>query len=92
MTEATFSCLERLGNTPDEIAESLSVKQIKGSKREPHSCPIAQYLRGQYPRAKISVCHDMVRLDDVVMSPPKPVRDFIHGFDMGDYPNLQVTR
>lgn len=88
-----LKALEQLGNTSDEIAEALSVKEIKGRPRHSTACPIAHYLKDALPECEtIHVCIPHAYLDSALNSSiplPAPVKDFIRKFDAGEYLNLK---
>lgn len=74
--------LARMGNTPDEVAETLRKASIKGIPCNAEECPIANYTSKQcgcdvwvgYNRCGPELSSDTFDM-------PKPVREFIDTFD-----------
>jgi hypothetical protein len=79
--------LAGLGNTPDEIADKLWTEGITGLRRSASYCPVAQYLRREYPSVSVSSTNIGVLSDGhgVVIGAPDPIVDFIYNFDTGSY-------
>lgn len=92
------SLLNVLGNTADEVADSLRLRGIKGYKGDACQCPVANYLiaeLGTYPGDLVT--YDIVSYstpDDSGFSfrTPEPVFQFILRFDTGVYPDLRAER
>lgn len=91
--------LERLGSTPDEIAQSLRVSGVKGMRRQGNSCPITHWLEKQMggraftSQQSVSWIEgpDLREIDPTAMvwvAVPEPVVDFVTRFDDGVYPDL----
>lgn len=96
--------LASLGNTADEVAESLRRQGIKGQRHSRSSCPILNgiyqacpnywtglriYGRGKKPDGSYSY---WATLEDFqIMDPtlPQPVINFIGEFDSGNYADLE---
>jgi hypothetical protein len=82
--------LAALGETPEQVAETLKAQGIKGDRHSPHSCPIYHYLTGkgysveclsQFGIYTISPYYGDIKM-------PKVVERFIVAFDQGKYPEL----
>jgi hypothetical protein len=98
--------LKSLGNTADEVAESLREQGIKGVKLSKCHCPILNAIYKACPDywsglriVNGNKCgdhwHYSASLDDCqIMDPslPQPVMDFIGEFDSGKYPDLEVKK
>lgn len=87
--------LAKLGNTADEIAQSLQVKSIVGDQGDVSFCPIAIYLKGEFPTMGVDVDPDAIYLWDLGgpsfechVKPPLAVKTFIGDFDRATYPEL----
>jgi len=79
--------IKNLGNTPDEIYSLLLKNGISGRKRDPCSCPIANYLDEKLD-GSVSVFNDevLVRIDKQVFCLPitQACKEFIEEFDKID--------
>jgi len=87
--------LSSLGTTPNEVAESLKQKGIKGKKCNSYYCPIAWSLHHKYPGSYVAVGGTSTYLAlsnggervDVIHS--ECIEKFILMFDIGSYPFLK---
>ncbi len=52
LTSEVHTALGNLGSTSQEIAQTLIAKGVKGKRQNSHKCPIAQYLRMQFPEVE----------------------------------------
>jgi hypothetical protein len=91
--DSILSDLAALGQHPLDIATKLYQLNCQGERQEPESCPIYHYLRFK-GRAIHSITGTYIVLKDnypteIVYLPPR-VREFIHQFDNGCYPNLEL--
>lgn len=98
--ESVLFALDALGNSPVKVAASLIEKGITGNRHSAGSCPIAEYLKAQFPGVSVSTYYssaiyeigDNGLLDDrkeiVNVENPDPVVRFIREFDNGGYPTL----
>ena len=97
----TSGLLAELGNSPDEVAETLRVTGVQGVPRDNRSCAIALYLSalvGSDPSIRsVAVGHcsltiNLVALPDsrpagrLQVQLPKAVRRFVAAFDARQYP------
>lgn len=90
--EELQAALARLGSSPEEIAESLNTKGISGYRRKPTNCPIANYLKQEFPNVGLIYVGGVVCFDETKKIPtPTEVREFINGFDKGFYPKLTAS-
>lgn len=88
--------LAKLGTTTEEIAESLKVKSCKGYRRQAESCPIAVYLKAEFPQYNVFV--DGVWIDMLILGglnstnldAPEVIHDFVQSFDAGQFPDLEA--
>lgn len=97
--------LTSLGNTSEEVAESLRKQGVKGLIRSKCKCPILngiyqalpnywsglQIVNG-YKLAEGNWKYYATLNDDQILDPvlPKPVMNFIGDFDEGKYPDLEA--
>jgi len=82
--------LDILGDTPDEIAESLKQKGIKGEKENCYCCPLAEYLKSQGV-SQVVVTDVKVKgiyRDTLESGSFRKIRDFVFKVDAGEYPDL----
>lgn len=93
--DSILSDLAALGNHPLDIATKLYQLNCQGERQEPESCPIYHYLRfkghkiGPVVSTYTSIqCPDHISLPIIYL--PSMVREFIHQFDNGCYPNLEL--
>lgn len=73
--------LAELGDTAMDVAINLRMKGIKGLRREPFSCPVANYLlseTGYRVGVSPAYTHDI--------ETPAPVAEFVRSFDLGERP------
>jgi hypothetical protein len=99
--DSILSDLAALGNHPLDIATKLYELNCQGKRQEPESCPIYHYLRLK-GRAihSITATYIALKMGDDFFAPilstaniiflPPMVREFIHQFDNGCYPNLEL--
>jgi hypothetical protein len=85
--------LNQLGETPEEVAESLKAKGLKGKRKRAHCCPIYQYLTSH--GLDVGVSPNEIVLYDITtkgcdITAPLPIKQFIYDFDDGKYPNLEI--
>jgi hypothetical protein len=82
--------LAALGETSEQVAETLKAQGIKGYIASPCSCPIYYYLTGKgHPvdcLSHHSICLLSPYYGEVEM--PEVVGRFIVAFDQGKYPEL----
>jgi hypothetical protein len=85
-------------DTPEEVADFLHKRGIKGNRVEANSCPVAQYITSSNFGFEWASVFDTVgagkHLDDVGVSitTPTAVRTFVSEFDLGKYPHLVQER
>lgn len=96
--------LKSLGNTADEVAESLRRQGIKGIKASTCKCPILNAIYTAIPDYWSGLrivngskygdhwSYYASLDDDQICDPtlPQPVMDFIGKFDEGGYPDLEA--
>jgi hypothetical protein len=82
--------LVALGETPEQVAETLKEQGIIGYRQHASSCPIYHYLKSKgYPvdcLSQHSICLLSPYYGDIEM--PEVVGRFIVAFDQGKYPEL----
>lgn len=89
--------IKKLGETPDEIAQALKRRGIKGYKGVFDSCPIANFVSKKVDVDNICVEGDILtfeeRMDEyefhVRIPNREPIRQFISNFDNGYYDFLE---
>jgi len=92
--------LAGLGSTESEVAQTLRSAGIEGTKKSARDCALALYLRavvtGDMRVGSIVVWGPTIVVHrtgglrlPIRLAVPAPVRTFIAGFDLGDYPELQ---
>lgn len=103
-TEAgVTAAVDILGDTSEQVAESLHVRRIQGDRGLCTSCPLVVYLLTIYPDATVYVDRERIRLERDVRSiedgrpevdheiveveTPDPCSDFV-----GDYDDLEHLR
>lgn len=90
--DAIVNALRRLGDTPDQVARTLTEMGIKGRQEDSMSCPLANYLRRELRVERASVFQwAIVHLPNGQgFSPntPDPAYKFAVLFDKGEYPQL----
>jgi len=98
--------LASLGNTPDEVADSLRKQGVKGLVRSSRNCPVINGIyracTNIWPGLRIGNGYKLsdgehwhysaTYNDCQIMDPslPLPVMDFIGKFDTGDYADLEA--
>lgn len=90
------AALARLGNTSEEVAESLKVKGHKGYRRVGGSCPLANYLNSELGDGNgfsVGFCFTELYnsgrvLAEVTHSPQ--IKGFVNQFDDGMFPELEI--
>lgn len=86
--------LKSLGTRGDEVAASLRRLRVKGIKMENTMCPISNALRAQFSNVAVSsgpyaiTIYDALTKDEIMVSTPYYIADFIRQFDKGEYPEL----
>ena len=98
----TSTLLAGLGDSPDEVAESLRAAGVTGVPRDNRSCAVAVYvsaLMGSEPRIRsVAVGHCALSISlltpdrrpagRLMVQLPKPVRRFVADFDDERYPSV----
>jgi hypothetical protein len=96
----TSGLLAEMGNSADEVAETLQATGVQGVPRDNRSCAVALYLSalvGTEPSIRsIAVGHCSLTINLVALDArpagrlqvqlPKPVRRFVAAFDARQYP------
>jgi hypothetical protein len=90
--EKLSQALASLGETPDQVAETLKQAGVRGRRRDYQCCPVASYL------SKVACKNITVGLHKAGYDPmaadgqvdvPSPVQTFILRFDLQEaYPSL----
>jgi hypothetical protein len=88
-----LNILNQLGETSEEVAQSLKDKGFKGKRKRAHCCPIYQYLTSH--GLDVGVSPNEIVLYDITtkgcdITAPLPIKQFIYDFDDGKYPNLEI--
>jgi hypothetical protein len=98
----TTSVLTQLGKSPEEIATALRAASVQGVPKDNHFCAIAVYLTslmGAEPSIRsvtVGPCSLLINLvgpnnrpaGNLLVQLPKPVRQFVAGFDALQYPTV----
>lgn len=84
--------LEELGDTPEEIRESLGRMKIRGSAGNPIDCALARFLGRRFGEAfgvggSLSVS-EAVRWPGASCELPHACNEFVRKFDAARYPEL----
>lgn len=76
--------LAKLGNTPEEVRDTLKVKGIKGIPKDCCRCPVANYLLAEGFKDPgvdgLEVCY-YDGSECTTINTPQPIREFIGNFD-----------
>lgn len=104
--ERVLEALVTLGDTPEQIAQSLIAKGITGDQKMAGSCPLANYLVQEIPEAKAATIYTSAFVfrttpeeeqddDDgdrgVKVRTPGEHLEFMDAFDNGAYPALVTS-
>lgn len=101
--ERVLESLTALGDTSEQIAQSLIAKGITGNPRMAGSCPLANYLVQEIPEAKAVTIYTSAFVfrttpeesqdDDpgVKVRTPGEHLEFMDAFDNGAYPALVTS-
>lgn len=80
-------------NAWDNIADGFRQRGIRGWRTDACQCPVANYIKN-YTSVSVAVCKEHVGFEegDGWGNAPVPFRvaDFIHRFDNGEYPDLEM--
>lgn len=88
------AALTQLGDTPDQVADELYAKEIKGFRGCPGSCPVARFVCTLDGVAYAEVTEESAWLmpDEgetaCRVTLPGPVTEFVVNFDQGVYSDL----
>lgn len=88
-----LALLEGLGETADEVANSLRAAKVRGHRGTCGSCPIARHLHQQgVDSPSVLTLHVWVNRNSRSMriTLPQPVCDFVRRFDAGDFEDLAL--
>lgn len=85
--------LEILGNTAEQVAESLRTDGIKGACRSRKGCPLANYLKSLgHENPSVMGNPDSafagLGLEPYHCTLPPACFDFLYRFDRGEFPEL----
>lgn len=87
-TMAPADYLAALGNTADEVAETLRRLGVTGQRVVADSCPVANYLREFAGVGHPAMSPAWIKLGDGWIATPAPVARFVARFDLGEFPDL----
>lgn len=90
-TEEILTKLNSLGNKPKKIAKSLEHLGINGIPNNAQYCPLARYLKTQFPDRHIRVGSSCLWVDDINIFMESHFREFIYQVDRHKYPSLIAT-
>ena len=88
---ALNASLNRLGKTSQEIAESLRQLKITGRQMDSAKCPLAVYLRTEFPDESVEVNDAGIEVNGAFVV-RKGAGDFVDDFDGGRYPDLVAAK
>jgi hypothetical protein len=80
--------VKSLGTTERGIARKLKAAGIKGEPGDPTCCPIAVYLKGQFPDEAVEVGGRTITVNGATSATPDGANAFITEFDEYNYPEL----
>ena len=95
MKEATSNYLNSLGESPEQVKNSLLADGYRGHRAESGSCPLARALIDNLPKLlSLGVdCTDVSyrNKDDFdFVEMPRPCREFVEAFDNQMFPELEL--
>lgn len=92
MSEITEAAVEEalaaLPPTADEVAELFAEIGIKGTPGAGGHCPVANYLKQEFPADPRPVFYYDAAVGDVFVPAPAHLFAFARAFDDGAYPDL----
>lgn len=88
-----LTALVMLGNSSKEVADKLTLMNIKGARGLPCRCPIAIYANANKGGVAVSHKNKTLIIEDYHYNFEKnkqliPIVEFIQDFDNGKYPEL----
>lgn len=84
-----WDALVKLGNTPDEVAESLYTMGYSGCHKA-DNCPIANYLADRVITVSpVMVSSSRILVEGASWEIPRAVGSFVFKFDDDAYPHLK---
>ena len=102
LTDQITATLGGLGETSDDIANALRNKGIRGTRASADVCPLAYYLREQFPQQFQGIgfqvgCYQVTVYNqhgDMATAAilTEGQADFVRSFDNGNYPDLDLER
>jgi hypothetical protein len=89
-----YELLTGLGQTPDEVAESLRAAGVTGKREDAECCPVAIWLKratgaDPYVDCEAASVRYVPDAPEVETSSPMAVRGFVVRFDHHQYPDLE---
>lgn len=92
---AILEALGALGDTTEKVAGTLARLDIKGTRNECFTCPIAEYLKARLLSSWVEVgTLDIAAGRDeewVEVETPAHIAAFVLAFDRGAYPGLEAA-
>jgi hypothetical protein len=82
--------LKALGDTTDQIADTLQGLGIKGHREQSYGCPIYRYLQSKGHAIGSVGYHYISIVAQSSFYMPSLITDFIRSFDHGKYPDLET--
>jgi len=93
-----LEALVKLGETSDDVAEALQQRGIRGVKGMARCCPLANYLKKEFPAVTgLGVTPYYVRVDvgnsgeSVYSHISESASEFVDRFDKGSFQGLTIT-
>lgn len=80
--------LADLGRDPETIAETLESWNVKGRTNSPMSCPLAQWLKREFPGKDVLVHSTTAIVDDVSVPLEQYQTSFVRKVDSQEFPKL----
>lgn len=91
MSDNVRDLLLALGETEEEIVDSLRVLGVQGVRRSPSRCVFAKYLRQQLGREvhiAFTFTSPLLRVDEMPVPSTRSHLNVAEAFDSGHYPDL----
>lgn len=88
--ERIHNALVYLGRTPDKVNERLTLMGVIGDAMGQYGCPLGRYFNGVYGAWFTQTYRSDSYVDFVKVNNPHTIQQFVHEFDDGLRPNLDM--